>query len=246
MWRLLALAAIPLKIWMFVDALRRRVDPYWLWIIAAVPFGEIAYFFRFKARDRDVQMLGRRLLEGFERPPGLEELRDRAAASPSLANQIALAQGLADAGRYAEARDLFERVLAARENEREGLYGLGICRLELGDAEGAVAPLEKLVALAPAHRDWAAWPDLAEALERAERRSEALELLRELCKQAPRLRHEVLLARHLERAGERREAVELLERALREAARVPRYTRKLERASEREARRILDRLGSRA
>jgi hypothetical protein len=237
--RFLALAALAFNAWMMIDAYRRRAESYWLWIILGVPGGSLAYFFMVKLKDREMKQLGRRVLASLERPPSPEVLRRRYEVSPSFANRLALAQGLGDAGRWVEAKSHFQALLESRPGDPDALYGLGVCELELGNPEAAALRLSEIVDTAPSYREYAAWPELAEALGRLGRGAEALELMRELVERAPWLAHQILLARQLDRAGASTEAVELLERALREYDESPRHVRRQNRALAREARRLL-------
>jgi hypothetical protein len=231
---------------MMIDAYRRRAESYWLWIILGVPGGSIVYFFMVKLRDRKMKVLGRRVLASLERPPSPDVLRRRYQGSPSFANRLALAQGLADAARYVESKTHFEALLEARTGDPDALYGLGICELELGNLQASVDALTELVDGAPSYREYAAWPELADALGRLGRADEGLELIRALVGHAPWLPHQLLLAAHLGRAGRRQEATELLERVLSEHDDSPRHFRRANRAWARQARRLLAELASRA
>jgi hypothetical protein len=237
--RLFGIIAIAFNVWMLVDAYRRRAETYWLWIILGVPGGSLAYLFLVKLRDRDVQALGRRLLASFERPPPPELLRERYEDSPSFANRLALAQGLADAGQHAESITHFEALLATRPDDADALYGRAVCELDLGDAAAAVLTLERLIDLVPSYREYAAWAELADALQRQGKSNESLEALRSLVSHTPRMPHQILLARQLVRMGKVAEATALLERALREHDRSPRYVRRNDRGWAREARRMI-------
>ena len=90
MVRLLAVVAVALKAWMFIDAVRRKADSHWFWTIAFVPFGEFVYFFAVKLRDPGMARLQRRMLDTLKRPPTVAELRYAFERSPSLTNEIRL------------------------------------------------------------------------------------------------------------------------------------------------------------
>ncbi|MBI4705610.1 MAG: tetratricopeptide repeat protein [Deltaproteobacteria bacterium] len=242
--RLLALLSVALKIWMFVDAVRRRADAHWFWVIALVPFGEVVYFFAVKIRDRDMQTLGRRLRASLKGRASLAELQRRAELTPSLANRVALGQGLFDARRYEEARRHFEHVLEQQPDDKDGLFGLGLCRLEQGDAAGAVGPLTRLIELHRGYRDYAAWPELATALWRTGDKDASLELVADLVRTAPWLVHCVVQARFLRDAGRRADAERVLRQALEDDRFAPGYVRRQNRSAAREARRMLQELGA--
>jgi hypothetical protein len=242
MARVVFLVVAAFKVWMFIDAVRRKADSHWFWLIPFVPFGAVAYFFMVKIRDRDMQMLGRRMLEGFKRPPSAEELADSFKRTPSHANRIALAQGLFDAEHYDEAQAHFEQVLERDEDDCAGLYGYGLCRLEQGDNSEAIKTLTRLMEQQRNYRDWAAWPELAEALWRSGEKEACLELLSDLVRTAPRLPHQLLQARYLRRAGREAEAATLLREALDEDRHSPRHVRKQNRPWARKARKLLSEL----
>jgi hypothetical protein len=225
---------------MLIDALRRRAETYWLWIIVGVPGGSLLYFFVVRLRARDARMLQGRIVQSLRKPPSIRVLEERYAESPSVAHRIALAQGLADAERWAEAKVHFSGVLEKRPAESDALFGLGICELELGRFEAAVVPLEQLVDAYPNYRDYSAFAELAQALERAGRTEASIDLLEELVRRSPRLRHVVLLAEYLVRAGRRTEAKEHLHRALRDHREAPRHVRREGRPWARKARQMLD------
>ncbi len=229
MARLLLLVVVPFKIWMLYDAWQRRAETYWLWVIIGVPGGALAYLFFVRLRDHDARQLQQRVLSAVRRPPSLEQLQFRYERTPTIASRITLAQALGDAGRWPEAAAHFGAVLARRPEEHDALYGAGVCALELGRYEEATEALERLESLNPGYRDFALYPELAEAYERQGAADQALELLRTLARREPRLRHVVVLAERLVEHGERREAVERLQTALREHADAPRYVRRNDR-----------------
>lgn len=221
MLRLLAPLLLVFKAWMFIDAVRRNAPSHWFWVIMVVPFGDVAYFFAVKMRDRGMRMMAERMLEGFKRPPSIDELEERYHTTPSLLHRTQLAQGLFDAGRFDEAKAHFEQILVREPTNKDGLYGLGMCRLELGDWAGAVEPLSSLLDLQKSYRDYAVWAPLAEALWLSDCRDECLELMVDLVKAAPRLKHRLVQARYLARADRTGEAEEILRAALREHERSP-------------------------
>lgn len=239
MARLILIVVAAFKVWMFIDAVRRHADTKWFYIIMFVPGGGVIYFVSEKLRDPGLKMMGRRLWESLERPPSVEELERRFKRTPSLENRISLGQGLFDAGQIDQAKKRFEEVLEERPNEKAGLHGLGVCLLELGDPEGAREPLQRVVDEQPGYRDYELWPDLAEALWQNKEREEAVALLGELVRHAPRLRHVVLQARYLARANDKRQAAAVLEQALGDDRDASSHVRRQNRPWARQARRML-------
>jgi hypothetical protein len=242
MVRLLAIVWGAFTVWMFIDAVRRNADEKWYWMIPFVPGGALIYLVVVKLRDPGMKMMGRRMLEQLKRPPSVEELERRFSTTPSLENRVLLGQGLFDAGRHAEAKARFEEVLALRNDDKDALYGLGLCRLEQEDAAGAIAPLSRLLELHRGYRDHAASADLAEALWKSGERDGCHELLVDLVKKAPRLEHHLLRARYLKQDGRDAEAERVLRRAIEDEHDQPRHVRRRNRGFMRQARQMLQEL----
>jgi hypothetical protein len=240
--RLFAALVISMKVWMLVDAYRRRSETYWLWIIVGVPGGSLAYFFMVKMRDPGLQRIQHKVVSSLARPPEVELLRRRFQESPSFANRVVLAQRLGDLGHWAEAKAHFEALLDERPEEADALFGLGVSELALGASERAIPPLERLTELSPLYRDCAAYPELAEALYREDRIDDCLTMLRKFARSHPRLPHVVLLARYLQKAGKAGEAADELRRALDQHADAPRYVKRNNRAWARNAKQMLSEL----
>ncbi len=239
MTRILALLWMAFNAWMLIDALWRRAPSHWYWIIPFVPFGGVAYLILFRFRQPGMRQVGEQMLQSIQRPPSLRELRADVEESPSHANRVRLAQGLYDAGELDEAEALFEEIVAARADDRDGLYGLGRVRIDRGDPEGAIQPLRELIRLHRGYRDFGAWPYLAHALNELGRTDECLALLQELASVAPRPPHKVLLAEYLAGAGQPSRARDLLREVIAEHERSPRHVKKQYRADVRQARRLL-------
>lgn len=239
MFRLLTFAVIGFKLWMLVDAYQRRAETYWLWIIMGVPGGALLYLVMVRLRDHDARLVGRKILRFLASPTPLSELELNYRESPSIANRLTLAQGLGDAGRFAEAEQHFAAVLGTRPHEVDALFGLGVCRLEQGNAEAAVEPLTQVVTEAPQYREFAAYPELSTALLKSGRPEHARELLADLAKKHPRLPNVVLFCRHLIQHGEAKLAHEQLRLALRDYKRSPRHIRRTNRRAAAEARALL-------
>lgn len=233
------LLVLAFNIWMLVDAIRRGADYYWLMIIAFIPGGSLIYFFLVRMRDPDARQVSSRLKELVARPVPLETLQARFDDSPSAANEIALAQGLGEAGRWKDASEHFENVLKGRPKDPEALFGYGVCLLESERAQEAVTPLCRLLDDHPGYRDFATYPELASAYQRLGQPEETVELFRSLYRQSPRLRHAVWLAEALLGVGKTSEAKELLETALRRSGDSPAHTKKADRPWRKQAEQML-------
>ena len=245
MARLALIAVAIFKCWMFVDAIRRKVDTHWYYVILFVPLGGVAYFFQVKLRDPGVHFMKRRLLETLKRPPSVEQLERAFKRTPSIDNQIRLGQGLFDAERYSDAHTHFEAVLDKQPADKAALHGLGCCLVELQRPADALEPLRSLIDAHPGYRDYEPWPELAEALWQTDQREESLELLTELTRRSPRLRHLVLQARYLKRAGRKADATKILNTALEDDRDSPRHVQKQNRPYARQAKDMLAEMATR-
>jgi hypothetical protein len=223
-------------VWMLVDAFQRRAQYYW-YIVLFVPFGAWVYFFLVKIHDFDLRWL--KQLLNFDRPPSVDKLRYETRETPSYANKMRLATALHDAGEFAEAAEIFEAALATHKDEPEALHGLGRCRLELGEPEAAIEVLSRLCDKARAYRDYAGCLDLAEALAKAGRDEESVEVLEGVVKSSPRMQHHVALAHRLAELGNVERARESIEKALEEHEHAPAFVKRRDKAFARQAAELL-------
>jgi hypothetical protein len=211
----LYLAQVALTVWMLIDANRRGVDSYWLWIILIFqPVGAWAYFFVYKVKD--FSRGGGWLAGLFSRRPSLEELRYRAAQAPTVVGRLELAERLIEAGEHQEAQPHLEAVLAREPDHGTALFALAECHRQADRPAQAVPLLLKLIAVRPNWRDNLAWHTLIETHQDAGEHQEAAAQARKLAQLAPSLEHKCLLARCLAEGGDPAEARRVIEEALEE------------------------------
>src|SRR5262245_55221686 len=102
---IISLAQMLFTIWMAVDVYRRRSEHFWYWVILFIPvLGAWVYFFAVVAPNLSTGGS----ITWFQRKVSLAELRYRAEQTPTLANNLALGQGLIAKGAYAEAIPVLE------------------------------------------------------------------------------------------------------------------------------------------
>jgi hypothetical protein len=234
MIRLLPLLAVAFKIWMAVDAGRKRQPYYWFLIIFFIPFGALVYFFVHKLGDLKLHKLGAMLRS----PPSVEELKFRYRDSPSIANRMALAEGLAHTGRHVEAIVELDGILASHADDHDALWQLALSRAALGELEEAAAVLTRLVAAAPSYGDWEPWVMLAGIQHKRGQGEASLATLRTLVRKSARADHLMLLAEALIAAERHDEAVGLLERIVEDYRHAPDYIRRRDRSIVARARRL--------
>lgn len=97
------------------------------------------------------------------------------ASTGALARELENATALARSERFAEAAELCDRMLASKPGDARARFLRGLCRARLGQLDGAVADLRRVVRLDPG--GYAAWSELGNALaarDLDEHRDEAL------------------------------------------------------------------------
>ncbi|MGC4070586.1 MAG: tetratricopeptide repeat protein [Polyangiaceae bacterium] len=217
--------AAAFKLWMLVDAMRRRVDNYWYFIIAFIPLGDWAYFIVNKFPELRKRLGGLR----FYRPNSLEALTYAVKTTPSAENRLRLAEGLYDAGLRTEAFEHFEAVLKTYPGDFRALYGAAMTLKALGRLEAALERFEQLLERNPAHDDYVSTLELADTLRQLSRNEEARAELERLVRQSPRVKHYLALAEHLVDMGCIDDARSFLEIALREYESAPDFIKRRER-----------------
>jgi len=222
MIRIIPILLLAFKIWMAVDAGRKRQPYYWFLIIFFVPFGDLVYFIAIKIDD----FRHGRLSRLFKRPPSLETLRYNARTSPSVNNRLSLAGALSDAGFFAEATAEYESILESHPHEPDALLGLAGCLSSMDSKDEALKLLQRLMAVSPAHLDCTGWRAYAELHGELGRNDERLSTLRELVRKHPRAQHQVMLAEALLETGHREEARSILRIVIEDDAHAPSFSRR--------------------
>lgn len=233
-----------LKLWMLLDAMRRRAHVLW-YVVLTVPFGEVVYFFTVKLRDFNVHPLPQPAGDATLAPepeqarPSAAALEREAELSASFSNRVRAGWALLEEREPARAQRYFEDALRTHGRDKEALHGLGLCQLERDDLAGAVETLSRLVDRGLHYDDYGAALALAEALFRAARHDELFELLGTLVRDSRRLEHHVTLARYQLRAERKSEARDTLQSALAQFEAQPDLERRRNGAVATEARRLL-------
>jgi hypothetical protein len=221
---LLYIAAAAFKLWMLIDAMKRRVDNYWYFIIAMLPFGDWAYFFVHKFPDLR-QTWARKQKQ---RPPSLEKLRFDVQVTPSAKNRLVLAAALYDQGQLPEAKQEFLAVLKTHPSDAQARYGLALTLKAEGDFHAAVAALEELLERSPGYDEYAAMLELVDAHKRINEPDVALGLLQQLVRSSPRTKHQLALAEHLVDMQQFDDARRQLDVALTDFEHLPQFAKQRE------------------
>lgn len=239
----LALFTAIFKALMLVDSFQRFgwcCSNYWYYIILFLPFGEWIYFFMVKIHDPQI---ARYTKVFFTKRVSLEDLRYRAAESPSVANKTVLAQALIDSGAFTEARELLQELVKSDPTSKRTVFLFAQALLGEGDSSSAVSELERITSSDLAFDNFHPAMTLAEAYWNDSAKEKAVELLRLVANRSRRLEHSTALAKCLINLNSRDEARLLLDKGLNDFKHSPAYVKRGERPYAREAKNMLRSLG---
>src|SRR5262245_7840144 len=130
-----------------LHCLRRRPDTFWFWIIIfGGGLGALVYIM--------VEVLPDVLLlhgayQVFPRRRRIRQLEALVVDNPSVGNYEELGDLYLDVGKYAKARECFDRVLAKTEDAIDPRYRRGLAAIALEDYAAAASDLEQVVARDP-------------------------------------------------------------------------------------------------
>lgn len=237
MWLLVAFS-----IWMLIDAIRRRAEFYWLFIILLLmPLGSVVYFFVVKVRD--FAGAGAKARQSIPTAS-----RTQPSAAPAAAGELDQLLDAADALEERESYDLAEpkyrQALEQAPNNLRALHGLGRCALGRGQTEKSAELLERVLERERSYRGYSAALDYAEALWQSGRKQDTIEFVEAMAGVTHRINHRVALAHYLKGAGRDDAARSALEALLADHQRKPAAAQSQEQAWAGRAERMLAELTS--
>jgi hypothetical protein len=125
-----------------VHFIRRRPDNVWLWIIVFFgPLGALVYIAMEVVPDLG---LLRQSFDSFGRRKRIKQLEAVVIENPAAGNYEELADLLLDEGKFARARECYDKAITSR-GDPDPIYRRGIAELQLGDYAAAVADLEYVI-----------------------------------------------------------------------------------------------------
>ena len=124
--------------------IRRRPETYWLWIILiGGALGALVYIAAEVVPDAS---LLRSAYDGMGRRRRIRDLETAVLDNPSVGNLEELADQYLDEGRFSQARELYDKVIASgRANSLDPYYRRGLAEIQLEDFPAALADLDKVV-----------------------------------------------------------------------------------------------------
>jgi len=123
-----------------VHFIRRRPDNIWLWaIIFLGPIGALVYIAVEVMPDLG---LLRQAFDAMGRRKRIAQLEAVVLDNPAAGNYEELGDLLLDEGRWARARECYDKAISPRTDHPDPIYRRGIAELQLGDFAAAVQDLE--------------------------------------------------------------------------------------------------------
>ena len=136
-----------LQILAVVHFIRRRPDGIWLWIIIFLgPVGAVVYIFMEVLPDLT---LLRQSFEGYGRRKRIKYLEAIVLQNPAAGNYEELADLYLDEGKFARARECYDKAITPRTEDLDPVYRRGVAEVHLRDYAAAVQDLERVTAREP-------------------------------------------------------------------------------------------------
>ncbi len=156
----------------------------------------------------------------------VDELRYRHRLNPCLENKVQLAKRLYDEKEYAEASSLFQEALQMDREDKEALFGSGLCKSKLGQFSESMEILNRVVQMDRRFHDYAALEELARVCWMSGQKEETITMLKDLGRTNPNLKNATLLANYLMQLQRKDEARHVLQTALEDYKNAPKYVKR--------------------
>ncbi len=223
-----------------IHFIRRRPDTYWLFIIIFLGgIGALVYLVVEAAPD--FGML-RQSFKMFPRRKRIRELESAILDNPSAGNYEELADLYMEDGKYARAKECFDRSISSRTDSPDPFYRRGVCEIELGDFAAAVQDLERVVSKDPNYDFYRALGLLAHAYAGTGQTEKADEMFRRAVRISTLSETYYNYAQFLAAQNRPAEARDWAQRILAKKPTMPGYLKRRERPWFRRANGLLKRL----
>jgi hypothetical protein len=210
-----------------VHFVRRRPDSFWLWVILiGGPLGALVYIAVEMVPDAG---LLRDSFQGLSRRRRMRELEVAILDNPSVGNYEELADLYLEEGKFARARELYDKVISPRTDSLDPFYRRGIAALHLNASDAALADLQTVVSKDPKYDFHRAIGLLAHAHAQTGNAEAAQALFEKAIAISTLSETYYNYATFLAAQGRRAEAREWAERILAKKPTMPHYLRRRER-----------------
>jgi len=223
-----------------VHFIRRRPDTYWLWIILiGGGLGAVVYIFVEVLPDFG---LLRSSFKVFPRRRRIRELEAVILDNPAAGNLEELADLYLEEGKYARAREFYDRAISSRTDSPDPFYRRGLAEIELADFPAAISDLERVLQKEPKYDFQRAAGLLAHAYAKTGQVEKADALFRETVQISTLSETYLNYANFLASQGRTAEAREWTQRILAKKPTLPGYLKRRERPWFRKANSLLKQL----
>ncbi len=223
-----------------VHFIRRRPDTYWLWIILiGGGLGAVVYIFVEVLPDFG---LLRSSFKVFPRRRRIRELEAVILDNPAAGNLEELADLYLEEGKYARAREFYDRAISSRTDSPDPFYRRGLAEIELADFPAAVSDLERVLQKEPKYDFHRAAGLLAHAYAKTGQVEKADALFRKTVQISTLSETYLNYANFLASQGRTAEAREWTQRILAKKPTLPGYLKRRERPWFRKASSLLKQL----
>jgi hypothetical protein len=224
-----------------IHFVQRRPDNFWIWVILmGGGLGALVYIVAEVVPDAG---LLRGSFEGVSRRRRARDLEAIVHDNPAIGNLEELADLYLEEKQFAKARQLYDRVIAARTDSIDPFYRRGLAAIAMGDFRSALADLEKVMAKDPKYDFYRATGLLALAHGKADDPARADQLFNKAIEISTLSETYYNYASFLAANHRPAEAREWAERILAKKPTMPRYLRRRERPWFRKAAALLKQLG---
>jgi hypothetical protein len=223
-----------------IHFIRRRPDTYWIFIIIFLgPLGALIYLFAEALPDLG---LLRQSFKKFPRRKRIAQLLMEIHDNPSAGNYEELGDLYMDEGKLQQAREAYNKAIAARSDTLDCFYRRGVCALLLGDAATALPDLEMAVQKDAGHDFYRAAGLLAHGYAQTGQGEKADAMFRQAVERSTLSETYLNYADFLASAGRNTEARQWAQKVLDKKPTMPGYLRRRERPWFRRASAILKRV----
>lgn len=231
--------AILLRVVAIIHFIRRRPDFFWLWIILIHWLGALVYIVVEVIPDAGLM---RQSFKTFPRRKRIHELEAAILDNPSAGNYEELADLYLEEGKFAHARECYDKAISSRIDSPDPFYRRGITEIEMGDFLAAIPDLERVVSKDPKYDFQRAAALLAHAYANTGQPAKAEALFQEVTKVSTSSETYYNYASFLASQQRNAEAREWAQRILAKKPTMPAYQRRRERPWFRKANALLLRL----
>ncbi len=231
--------AILLRVVAIIHFIRRRPDYFWLWIILIHWLGALVYICVEVIPDAGLMRQGFKV---FPRRKRIHELEAALLDNPSAGNYEEIADLYMEEGKYAQARDCYNKAISSRTDSIDPFYRRGIAEVRMGDLAAAIPDLERVVRADPSYDFHQAMGLLAHAYAQRGQFEKADKLFQEATKISTSSETYYNYATFLAANGRKAEARDWAQRLLAKKRNMPGYLKRRERSWFRRAEGLLSRI----